>query len=41
MRGAHHCNDLLVKNAEVNGDIGAAAAAVRSQIKTWVAEFYH
>ncbi|KAK2023603.1 serine carboxypeptidase S28 [Colletotrichum zoysiae] len=38
--GSRHCNDLLIKNAEVNADVKAAVTAEVAQLKTWVDEFY-
>ncbi|KDN67486.1 putative serine carboxypeptidase S28 [Colletotrichum sublineola] len=39
--GSHHCNDLLIRNAEVNADVKAAVTAEVAQLKTWVDEFYN
>ncbi|KAK1589929.1 serine carboxypeptidase S28 [Colletotrichum navitas] len=39
--GSRHCNDLLIKNAEVNADVKAALTSMVAQLKTWVDEFYN
>ncbi|KAF6807958.1 serine carboxypeptidase S28 [Colletotrichum musicola] len=38
--GSRHCNDLLVRNGDVNADMKAVITAEIEQIKTWVGEFY-
>lgn len=38
--GSRHCNDLLVRNGDVNADVKAVITAEIDQIKTWVDEFY-
>ncbi|GKT44832.1 putative extracellular serine carboxypeptidase [Colletotrichum spaethianum] len=38
--GGRHCNDLLVKNGDVNAGVEAVITAEIAQLKTWVDEFY-
>ncbi|KAF5487287.1 putative extracellular serine carboxypeptidase [Colletotrichum siamense] len=38
--GSRHCNDLLMRNGDVNADMKAVITSEIEQLKTWTEEFY-
>lgn len=38
--GSRHCNDLLMRNGDVNAEMKAVITSEIEQLKTWTEEFY-